>query len=148
MICPFLLVPPHAQYVLSFCAMLDKFEFLSSMPSTMVVALPNFRVSRRMRIRCCSFSISPQTHRSFGNPHVEQTSAMTLNRELSTEIYKSFKGSEMIFLGYEWLCLLEMEFRSFLLFFRLFLPLASYWKHKLKTTQTQPQQTKTTPSQL
>jgi hypothetical protein len=77
--------------------MLDKFEFLSSMPSIMVVALPNFRVSSRMRIRCCSFSISPQTHRSLGSPHVEQTSAMTLNRELSPAIYKSFKGARSIF---------------------------------------------------
>jgi hypothetical protein len=91
MIRPFLLVPPHAQYVLSFCAMLGKSEFLSSMPSIMVVDLPNFLVSRRMRILCCSFSISPQTHRSLGSPHVEQTSAMTLNSELSTDVYKSFK---------------------------------------------------------
>ena len=79
MISPFLCVPPHAQYVLSFCAMLVKLEFLSSMPSMMVFDLPNFRVSRRMRIRCCSFSISPQTHRSFGSPQVEQTSAMILS---------------------------------------------------------------------
>jgi hypothetical protein len=93
MIRPFLLVPPHAQYVLSFCAMLGKSEFLSSMPSIMVVDLPNFLVSRRMRILCCSFSISPQTHRSLGSPHVEQTSAMTLNSELSTDVYKSFKLS-------------------------------------------------------
>lgn len=100
MICPFLWVPPHAQYVLSFCAMIDKFEFLSSMPSIMVVALPNFLVSRRMRMRCCSFSISPQTHRSLGSPHVEQTSAMTLNSELSSAIYKSFKDSGLIFLGF------------------------------------------------
>ena len=62
------------------------------MPSMMVVDLPNFLVSSRMRIRCCSFSISPQTHRSFGCPHVEQTSAMTLNSELATAVYKSFKG--------------------------------------------------------
>ena len=98
MIWPFLLVPPQAQYVLSFCATLDKLEFLSSMPSIMVVALPNFLVSRRMRIRCCSFSISPQTHKSFGSPHVEQTSAMTLNRELSTAVYKSFKDAKHLFL--------------------------------------------------
>ena len=78
--------------------MLDKFEFLSSMPSIMVVALPNFLVSSRMRMRCCSFSISPQTHRSLGSPHVEQTSAMTLNRELARAIYKSFKGLRLIFL--------------------------------------------------
>jgi len=61
------------------------------MPSTMVVGLPNFLVSSRIRIRSCSFSISPQTHKSFGSPHVVQTSAMNLNNELSSEIYKSFK---------------------------------------------------------
>jgi hypothetical protein len=44
-----------------------------------------------MRIRCCSFSISPQTHKSFGSPHVEQTSAMTLKHSIVMEIYKSFK---------------------------------------------------------
>jgi hypothetical protein len=71
--------------------MLERFEFLSSIPSMMVLGLPNFLVSSRMRIRCCSFSISPQTHKSFGSPHVEQTSAMTLNTEVSTVIYKSFK---------------------------------------------------------
>ena len=101
MICPFLWVPPQAQYVLSFCAMLCKSEFLSSIPSMMVVALPNFRVSRRMRIRCCSFSISPQTQRSLGNPHVEQTSAMTLNNEIISDIYKSFKRSRSVFQGWE-----------------------------------------------
>ena len=86
--------------------MLDKFEFLSSMPSIMVVALPNFLVSSRMRIRCCSFSISPQTHRSLGSPHVEQTSAMTLNRELAPAIYKSFKRFRLIFLAlHHWLLL-------------------------------------------
>ncbi len=97
MISPFLLVPPHAQYVFSFCAISGKLEFLSSMPSIMVVDLPNFLVSRRMRIRCCSFSISPQTHRSFGSPHVEQTSAMTLTSELAADVYKSFKDSVLIF---------------------------------------------------
>ena len=91
MICPFLLVPPHAQKVFSFCAMFAKFMFLSSMPSITVVGRPNFRVSSLTRILCCSFSISPQTHKSFGSPHVEQTSAMTLNNELASEIYKSFK---------------------------------------------------------
>jgi len=86
--------------------MLDKFEFLSSMPSIMVVALPNFLVSSRMRMRCCSFSISPQTHRSLGSPHVEQTSAMTLNRELAPAIYKSFKCLRLIFLALRnWLLL-------------------------------------------
>jgi hypothetical protein len=124
MICPFLLGPPHAQYVLSFWAMLDKFEFLSSIPSMMVVALPNFLVSRRMRIRCCSFSISPQTHRSFGSPHVEQTSAMTLTRELSTEIYKSFKGLKLIFSCFRsWAALMNWNlglFCCFLYFFRIY----------------------------
>ncbi len=56
-----------------------------------VVGLPNFRVSRRMRIRCCSFSISPQTHKSFGSPHVVQTSAMNLTLCIVAEIYKTFK---------------------------------------------------------
>jgi hypothetical protein len=51
-----------------------------------------------MRIRCCSFSISPQTHKSFGSPHVVQTSAMNLTLCMVTEIYKSFKGVGM-FLG-------------------------------------------------
>jgi len=98
--------------------MLVKFEFLSSIPSIMVVALPNFRVSRRIRMRCCSFSISPQTHRSLGSPHVEQTSAMTLIRELSTGIYKSFKDTEV-----DYSCfsagsfLLETEYRALLAFF-------------------------------
>jgi len=64
------------------------------MPSIMVVGLPNFRVSSLMRILCCSFSISPQTHKSFGSPHVEQTSAMTLISELPTDVYKSFKKKE------------------------------------------------------
>jgi hypothetical protein len=45
-----------------------------------------------MRIRCCSFSISPQTHKSFGSPHVVQTSAMTLTVELAVAVYKSFKA--------------------------------------------------------
>ena len=52
--------------------------FLASMPSTIVDGLPNFRVSSRMRILCCSFSISPQAHKSFGSPHVGQISAMML----------------------------------------------------------------------
>ena len=77
MIWPFLAVPPHAQKPFSLCAMSARFES-SSMPSIMVVGLPNFLVSSLMRIRCCSFSISPQTHKSFGRPHVGQTSAMTL----------------------------------------------------------------------
>src|SRR5665647_830991 len=94
--------------------MLDKFEFLSSIPSIMVVALPNFLVSSRMRMRCCSFSISPQTHRSLGSPHVEQTSAMTLNRELAPAIYKSFKGLRLIFpvLSHWFLLPLSMGFQG------------------------------------
>ena len=75
---PFLCVPPQAQNDLSLCAISWRLSFLSSMPSMMVVGLPNFLVSRRMRMRCCSFSISPQTQRSFGSPHVGQTSAMNL----------------------------------------------------------------------
>ena len=82
MIWPFLEVPPQAQKVFSFCAKSDRFELCSSIPSTMVLALPNFLVSSLMRIRCCSFSISPQTHKSFGSPHVEQTSAMTLKHSI------------------------------------------------------------------
>ena len=74
--------------------------FLSSMPSITVVGLPNFRVSSLTRILCCSFSISPQTHKSFGSPHVEQTSAMTLNSELASGIYKSFKKK---FVATSWL---------------------------------------------
>jgi hypothetical protein len=30
-------------------------------------------------MRCCSFSISPQAHRSFGSPQVGQISAMMLS---------------------------------------------------------------------
>ena len=61
------------------------------MPSIIVVGLPNFLVSSLMRIRCCSFSISPQTHKSFGSPHVEQTSAMNLILTCDTAIYKDFR---------------------------------------------------------
>src|SRR5208283_3357890 len=71
--------------------------FLSSIPSITVVGLPNFRVSSLTRILCCSFSISPQTHKSLGSPHVEQTSAMTLNIKLSSAIYKSFKSDTTTF---------------------------------------------------
>ncbi len=88
---PFLEVPPHAQNPFSFCARLGRFELLSSIPSIMVLGLPNFLVSSLMRIRCCSFSISPQTHKSFGSPQVEQTSAMTLILSNVTDIYKTFK---------------------------------------------------------
>jgi len=69
------------------------------MPSTIVFALPNFLVSSLIRIRCCSFSISPQTHKSFGSPHVEQTSAMTLQHSIVTAIYKSFKARTLIMLA-------------------------------------------------
>ena len=91
MIRPFFEVPPQAQKPFSFWAMFARFEFRSSMPSMMVVGLPNFLVSSLMRILCCSFSISPQTHKSFGSPHVEQTSAMTLKHSIVIGIYKSFK---------------------------------------------------------
>ena len=63
-----------------------------------VVGLPNFLVSRRIRMRCCSFSISPQTHKSFGSPHVVQTSAMNLTLRMVLEIYKTFK----IDVGFLW----------------------------------------------
>ena len=61
------------------------------MPSIIVVGLPNFLVSSLMRIRCCSFSISPQTHKSLGSPHVVQTSAMNLILTCDTAIYKDFQ---------------------------------------------------------
>jgi len=88
---PFLDVPPHAQKAFSLWAMSARSVVFSSMPSMTVVGLPNFLVSRRMRIRCCSFSISPQTHKSFGSPQVVQTSAMNLTVSMVTEIYKIFK---------------------------------------------------------
>jgi len=88
---PFFAVPPQAQKPFNFWAMLARFEFRSSMPSITVVGLPNFLVSSLMRIRCCSFSISPQTHRSFGSPQVVQTSAMTLIDSNVVGVYKSFK---------------------------------------------------------
>jgi len=44
-----------------------------------VVGLPNFRVSSRMRIFCCSFSISLHAHKSLGSPHVGQISAIILH---------------------------------------------------------------------
>jgi hypothetical protein len=101
MIWPFLEVPPQAQKVFSFWAKSARFELCSSIPSTMVLALPNFLVSNLMRIRCCSFSISPQTHKSFGSPQVEQTSAMTLKHSIVIGIYKSFKAEIQIWLGME-----------------------------------------------
>jgi hypothetical protein len=45
-----------------------------------------------MRIRCCSFSISPQAHKSFGSPHVEQISAIMLSRRIALGVYKIFKS--------------------------------------------------------
>ena len=86
---PFLCVPPHAQNDLSLCAMSSRSVVFSSMPSMTVVGLPNFLVSRRMRMRCCSFSISPQTQRSLGSPHVGQTSAMNLTLWMVEGVYKS-----------------------------------------------------------
>jgi len=53
---------------------------LSSMPSIMVTALPNFLVSNRTLMRCCSLLISPQTQMSFGSPHMGQISAIVLKR--------------------------------------------------------------------
>ena len=79
MIKPALEVPPQAQKPLSLCAISARSVVFSSKPSITVVGRPNFRVSRRMRIRCCSFSISPQTQRSLGSPQVVQTSAMTFS---------------------------------------------------------------------
>ena len=75
--------------------MFARFEFRSSMPSIIVLGLPNFLVSSLMRIRCCSFSISPQTHKSFGSPHVGQTSAMALSFNNVVAIYKSFKQRQV-----------------------------------------------------
>ena len=109
-----------------------KFMFLSSMPSITVLGLPNFRVSSLTRIRCCSFSISPQTHKSLGSPHVEQTSAMTLNTELASGIYKSFKSKKHKFLrlipskdeiSESGLGLTLMSYSSFLFFLKLTLQL-------------------------
>lgn len=87
----FLAVPPHAQKPFRLFAMPARSVVLSSMPSTIVVGLPNFRVSSLTRILCCSFSISPQAHKSFGSPQVEQISAMMLNPVMATAIYKIFK---------------------------------------------------------
>jgi hypothetical protein len=44
-----------------------------------------------MRILCCSFPISPQTHRSLGSPHIGQISAMMLNTTIPAAVYKIFK---------------------------------------------------------
>ena len=51
---------------------------LSFSPSMMVTALPNFLVSKRTLMRCCSLLISLQTHMSFGSPHVGQISGIVL----------------------------------------------------------------------
>jgi hypothetical protein len=90
-ICPFFAVPPQAQKLFSCWAIFAKFVFLSFIPSTMVVGLPNFRVSSLMRILCCSFSISLQTHKSLGSPHIGQISAMTLKSTIAMEVYKIYK---------------------------------------------------------
>jgi len=94
MIWLFLAVPPQAQKVLSFCASLPRSAFLSSMPSIMVTALPNFLVSKRILIRCCSLPISPQTQMSRGRPHVGQISAIILQpRNEKVELFKTFNSS-------------------------------------------------------
>src|SRR5207248_11429208 len=72
----FLEVPPQAQYVLSFVARSGRSTLFPSMPSTMVAGFPHFRISIRTFTVCCSMLIVPQTHRSFGRPQVEQTSAI------------------------------------------------------------------------
>jgi len=51
---------------------------LSFIPSIIVTALPNFLVSKRTLMRCCSLLISPQTHISLGKPHVGQISGIVL----------------------------------------------------------------------
>jgi len=78
MIWPFLAVPPQAQYVFIFCARRPMSVSFVSMPSMMVTALPNFLVSKRTLILCCSLLISPQTQMSFGSPHVGQISGIVL----------------------------------------------------------------------
>jgi hypothetical protein len=44
-------------------------------------------------MRCCSFSISPQAHKSLGRPQVGQISAMMLNGSKGIELFKTFKHS-------------------------------------------------------
>ena len=78
MIWSFLAVPPQAQNVFIFWASRPMSVSFVSMPSMMVTALPNFLVSRRTLIRCCSLLISPQTHMSWGSPHVGQISGIVL----------------------------------------------------------------------
>ena len=89
MISPLFAVPPQAQNDFSLWASSARSVVFSSMPSMTVLGLPNFLVSSRMRMRCCSFSISPQTHMSFGSPHVGQTSAMNLTFRMVDDVYKS-----------------------------------------------------------
>src|SRR2546428_5793005 len=72
----FLEVPPQAQYVFSFVARSGRSTLFPSMPSTMVAGLPHLRISMRTLTVCCSILMVPQTHRSFGRPQVEQTSAI------------------------------------------------------------------------
>src|SRR5207245_7775074 len=69
-------VPPQAQYVFSFVARSGRLTLFPSIPSTMVAGLPHLRISMRTFTVCCSILMVPQTHRSLGRPHVEQTSAM------------------------------------------------------------------------
>src|SRR5438445_13139125 len=69
-------VPPHAQYVFSFVARSGRSTLFPSMPSTIVAGLPHLRISMRTFTVCCSMLMVPQTHRSLGKPHVEQTSAI------------------------------------------------------------------------
>jgi len=75
----FLAVPPQAQKAFIFCASRPMSMSLSFMPSMTVTALPNFLVSKRILMRCCSLLISLQTHMSLGSPHVGQISAIVLN---------------------------------------------------------------------
>jgi hypothetical protein len=108
MISSFFAVPPQAQKALSFWANLLRFASLSLMPSTMVTAFPHFLVSKRTRIRCCSFPISSQTQMSVGSPQVGQISAMILTTKVFIAIYKIFnvlridcwyvfRGEELLF---------------------------------------------------
>ena len=78
MIWSFLAVPPQAQNVFIFWASRPMSVSLGSMPSTMVTARPNFLVSRRTLMRCCSLLISLQTQMSWGSPHVGQISGIVL----------------------------------------------------------------------
>ena len=87
MIWLFLAVPPQAQKAFIFWASLLMSVSLSSMPSIMVTALPNFLVSKRILIRCCSLPISPQTQMSRGRPHVGQISAMMLQHRIEERSY-------------------------------------------------------------